>query len=302
MKVTNFFIKFYSLLYARKWLPSKACSLIRWMVRHLAWVCVPPCLEGRKRRVRHKKDIPVYVSFTSFPERINYVWQVVECMLRQTYLPEKIILWLSKDQFPDMSKIPESLTCRMNDIFEIRLVEGDIRSHKKYYYVSHEYPNKYVFLIDDDLYYSTDLLERTWETHIKHPDSIICNYGYIMTYSTEGKLRPYSQWKRNHAFSISEDLFFGSGGGTLLIPERMYKDMTNIDLALQLAPLADDVWLNTMARLSDYHIVIMANGTILPYQIKKKRKLSEINIEERLNDKQIDAVCCYYKDVFLKKP
>lgn len=59
------------------------------------------------------------------------------------------------------------------------MVNGDIKSHKKYLYVAMEYPNDYVFLIDDDMFYPSTLIERTWNAHINIPNSIICNYGYL---------------------------------------------------------------------------------------------------------------------------
>ena len=64
----------------------------------------------------------VIISFTSFPARINDVWKVVESLKNQSILPAKIILWLSKEQFPDGSGIPASLKDREGDIFEIRIV------------------------------------------------------------------------------------------------------------------------------------------------------------------------------------
>lgn len=293
MNKLDFYTKLYQSLYGRPWLPSKAWSCLRWLVRNLSWLRIPSYLK-KENRGKTSTEIPVYVSFTSFPERINYVWQVVECMYRQTYLPEKIILWLSKDQFPEMSTIPQSLTSRLSNRFEIRFVDGDIRSHKKYLYISREYPDRYVFLIDDDLYYPTDILEKTWKAHLKYPNSIISNYGYRMSFNADGTLKPYSQWKRNYSFSTIKNLFFGSGGGTLFVPERMDSDLTKEEIATKLTPLADDVWLNTMARSANYHVVMLDNGIILPYRIKKKRKLSTTNLEEGLNDRQIRAVIDYY--------
>ena len=75
-------------------------------------------------------------------------------MLHQTFLPKKIILWLSKEQF-DKKDLPDSLLSLENEVFEIRMVDGDIRSYKKSYYVLKEYPEDNVLLIDDDLFYPT---------------------------------------------------------------------------------------------------------------------------------------------------
>lgn len=89
-----------------------------------------------KKKVIYKGKIQknLIVSLTSFPARIEYVWMVVETIKRQTVLPEKIILWLSVDQFPSMESVPKTLLNEQNEMFEIRMVNDDIRSYKKYYY------------------------------------------------------------------------------------------------------------------------------------------------------------------------
>ena len=43
----------------------------------------------------------IIVSLTSFPGRINEVWICVESLMRQTFKPDAIELWLSLRQFPD---------------------------------------------------------------------------------------------------------------------------------------------------------------------------------------------------------
>ncbi len=218
--------------------------------------------------------------------------------MRQTYQPAKIILWLSKEQFPDGSGIPASLKDREGDIFEIRIVEGDIRSHKKYHYVSKEYPDSLVFLIDDDIYYPTDILERTMETHQNHPEAVICNYGYHMRYNDKGELVPYNEWPIEHSYSMDDDLFFGSGGGTLFKPSWLYKDLTNIELALKLTPIADDIWLNAMVSMVGCEKILLPNGKILPVFIKEDVKLATQNKEQNGNDKQLHGIITHYKNLW----
>ena len=234
------------------------------------------------------------VSFTSFPARISNVWQVVECMLHQTYLPEKIILWLSMEQFPSEDFVPESLRCRRSDRFDIRFVEGDIRSHKKYYYVLKEFPESFIFLIDDDIYYPTDLIEKSWKAHLAYPNRVICNYGYQIRYDTNDELLPYKKWIRSYRM-MTEDIFFGSGGGTLLSSSMLFKDVTNINLAQKLTPIADDIWLNAMANLAGIQKILLSNGMILPTNIKDNIKLASQNRDNDQNDVQLDAVIRYYK-------
>lgn len=268
-------------------------SPLRKMTRGVAYRVLPRYLEKRHRN-RLNSRCNIIVSFTSFPARINNVWQVVECMKRQTCKPAKILLWLSKDQFPTKESIPQSLYKREDDTFEIRMVDGDLRSHKKYYYVSKEFPDSLVFLIDDDIYYSSNLLERTMKAHEKNPHAVICNYGYLMTFQAEGKLNPYRKWKHNYSNSTSSQLFFGSGGGTLFRPSELYCDLTNIEKARQLTPLADDIWLNAMVRLADRPIVMLKHGLFLEVDNDKNVRLATENYSQDKNDEQLSNIIEYY--------
>ena len=63
-----------------------------------------------------------------------------------------VILWLSKEQFPDRSFIPNSLLSLEKRGLIIELCEGDLRSHKKYYYALRQYPNDIIITIDDMLF------------------------------------------------------------------------------------------------------------------------------------------------------
>lgn len=296
MNVLNLFVNSYSKL-KNYGMPFWLMTPARRFVRKIAFRYLPSYLNRPAIRSSNHCE-GLIVSFTSFPARINDVWQVVECMKRQSLLPEKIILWLSKDNFPTSESIPQSLWDRVDDLFTINLVDGDIRSHKKYYYASKEYPNKMIFLIDDDIYYDTDILNRSVKEYkIRGKKSIICNYGYQIKFNSVECL-PYSRWQAIDCKKIGKDLFFGSGGGTLFCPAEMYKDLTNINLALQLTPLADDIWLNSMALKAGLVKVILPNGPLLTVDIEDNVTLSSVNNGLGRNDEQIRAIKKYYGDIF----
>ena len=291
----NFYTKLYSYFYPRKWLPRKILAFGKSRLRKIANRRVPgylakPCHYSA---MVHKNLI---VSFTSFPERIDEVWQVVECVKRQSILPEKILLWLSEDQFSSKQSIPESLKVRIDDIFEVRWVKGNIRSHKKYYYVLEEYPHADVILIDDDIHYPTNMIEKLLKAKQDYPNSILCRYGYIMQYEKDGNLKSYKKWKHNYSTYNGENLFFGSGGGTLLRKKLLYPDVLNLNLSQKLVPTADDIWLNAMANLQRTNIVMLPAGRVLSFNTHNKGKLSLVNIAENQNDVQIGNVRKYYLD------
>lgn len=297
MTVLDLFTRLYGRLHSER-LYYRFLTPSRYVVRSLANHFLPNYLS-KPHRVTNKVIDGLIVSFTSFPARIDSVWQVVECLFRQTYLPEKIILWLSKEQFPSDKNLPESLRCRLNDRFEIRFVEGDIRSHKKYYYVCKNFPDKYIFLIDDDIYYHSRIIENTWNAHLQNHRAVICNYGYHIQVDKGHNIAPYMKWKRVYIHSDNTNLFFGSGGGTLFHPSMLYQDVLKIDLACRLTPIADDIWLNAMVRLQGTSILLLKNRLVLPIENKGDVKLADQNRIGNKNDEQIDNLNNYYgKNIF----
>ena len=307
MNLLNVLTAVYGKLHNYPGIPFWVLTPFRKITRGIANVLLPRYLSRPSYLVEYKgykpvwgeRDDKIIVSLTSFPERINYVWQVVVCMLSQTVLPEKILLWLSKEQFKSREDIPINLLKLENNIFQIKLVDGDIRSHKKYYYVLKEYPNDLIFLVDDDLYYPNDIIERSYIQHKRHPQSIISNYGYKVKFDSHGKHRPYSEWEYAYHGLEGHDCFFGSGGGTLLKVSMLSKQVTNLELALRLTPMADDIWLNAMSRLCRSTINILPFGEILPIKMKSKT-LSSQNNGQHQNDVQIGKVEKFFGRCFDK--
>lgn len=311
MNLLDILTRFYGILHSYNGVPFWVLTPFRRLTRAIANILLPKYLKAKNRRCGAKerrnvisctesgnkqKNNKIVVSLTSFPARINNVWQVIICMLNQTLLPDEIILWLSKEQFPTADTIPQSLRELEGDIFKIRMVDDDLRSHKKYYYISLEYVDANVFLIDDDIYYPSTLLEDTWTEYLKHENAVICNFGFHIKYNADGVMESYNTWIPCHEKSSDKNLFFGSGGGTLFQPSKMFKDLTNVELFTKLTPSADDIWLNAMARIAGMEIIIIRNGLILPIANKKNSKLSSVNVGMGQNDIQLKNVSTYYRD------
>ena len=303
MNRLNFFVKTYCLLRNYTNIPYWLLTPFRRLIRILANLFLPSYLL-KCTQLKYKQNTEVIVSLTSFPARITEVWQVIECMLRQSYKPQKIVLWLSKEQFPGLQNdIPATLRERESDIFEIRFVDGDIRSHKKYYYAACEYPDSLILLIDDDIYYPTDMIENLYKAHLRTPQSVICQYGYIMRYENDGRLMSYKNWEYVNYKTNDRALFFGSGGGTLFKPSVLYKDLINIELAMKLTPKADDIWLNAMTRLADVPILMQKPLMTLPVRCKgEKIELCTENVIGGGNDIQIQSVIDYYNGKLNRHP
>ena len=100
----------------------------------------------------------IIISLTTFPDRIDKTWLVVESLLNQTYKPSKIVLTLSLKQFSGVEALPKKLIEQQKRGLEILWTDDDIRSHKKYYYVMKKYPKHIVVTVDDDFLYSKGML------------------------------------------------------------------------------------------------------------------------------------------------
>lgn len=291
-------LRFYTYLYGYthkyKRLPVWFLTPIRRVLRTIANKRLKKFFDQTPLDLTKPIEDNLIISLTSFPARINYVYLTVESLLRQTVLPCKIILWLSNDQFKNKGEIPLRLKQLENNLFEIRFVDGDIRSHKKYYYTFKEYPDSKVVLVDDDIIYSDRLIENLLEAKKKNPGAIISRFAFKILRNTDGTLQPYNSWPLILKKGIYNDCFLGTGAGTLIEPSMLYKDALNIDLATKLTPIADDIWINAMIRLSGKSIFISSYDNFLPTLITDNESLYDMNQGENQNDIQLKAINDYY--------
>lgn len=298
MDTLNLLTKTYGCL-RNYWMPNCVMAVPRKTIRTFANWILPKYLSksSEYRGVRADK---VIVSFTSFPARIADVWMVVESLKRQYVRPEKIILWLSEVQFPKRASIPESLWCREDDSFEIRMVKEDIRSHKKYYYVMSEFPEYTFITCDDDVFYNPYMISHLITTSTKYPRCVVANISAKMLFDKNGNILPYTQWDRSLLQYASESRFQIGVGGVLYPPHSLHELTLEKELFMKLTPLADDIWLNTMARLNKTPVVQSSN-TLISLPIKNDApKLSSVNKGlENKNDSQIKMVKNYLKEVGL---
>ena len=238
----------------------------------------------------------IICSITSFPGRIDKIWVSLETILRQSYKPDKIILWLAESQFPDRH-LPDSLLKLEERGLSIRYVDDDLRSHKKYFYALQEYKDDLVILLDDDLYYPEGLIQNLIDMSIANPHAICATRVHKMTYKKD-ELLPYKRWIHNYnknGFFSDSNLFFTSGAGTLIPPGAFNNDVFNDTIFKNICFLADDVWLNFQARKNGTKII--SNNRYDKDEIStpssQNEKLVTSNVAEGGNDKQISEVKKY---------
>lgn len=208
-----------------------------WFVKHSS---------GRGLNVK-PRDEEYIISLTSFPPRICYVHIAIETLMRQTFKPDRIILWLAESQFPE-KELPDNLTRLEKWGLTIRWCD-DLRSHKKYHYALQEYPNANIILADDDVFYPRDMLAALVKEHKKCPKDIIASIG-IQIHPNLSALP--SDWiapalKKTRS---SNKVQAYSGQGTLYPAHCFPQEIFQKEKAIELAASADDLWLQAMSLLA----------------------------------------------------
>ena len=283
-------------------------SVLRAIIRLAANIVLPIYLIVSSHNKNYsiapsKNKTHIIVSLTSFPARIQKIWMVIETLLRQTVRPDRIILWLSKEQFDSFNQLPKQLVQLQNRGLEIIFVDGNIRSHKKYVYAMSNYLEDIIITVDDDIFYPTYVVKRLIETHISHPKDVITNIAHRIRFDSSKNLLPYNLWEQNIMIPNYAEMVFQVGvGGVLYPPHCVHKDICNTELSLKYCPFGDDIWLFAMCRLNGTVIrTSTATYTPLPIINRNDYSLSKDNLQGR-NDQQILQLIKYCIDNYNQNP
>lgn len=251
-------------------------------------------LEAEKRSPR------LIVSLTSFPARICSVSQVVKQMMIQTVKPDEIILWLSEDQFPGREQeLPQALLNLRAYGLTIRWCPGDIRSYKKFLPAMKEFPDDLIIILDDDLVYPVDFVEKLYAAHQHSPNAIIASRVHEIGRDEQGKIKPYGTWKKQCAYDIGKtrpDWFFTGGAGTLFPPHAFGETLFDEKLIQEICPWADDIWLNIHAVMNHVPIVNTAlNCKLARIDGTQEECLQNINWGPNGNDVQLEQMLAHFR-------
>ena len=132
------------------------------------------------------------VSLTTFPLRIGKVHLTIQSILRQSRPADRILLWLSKEEFPEEAQLPANLLRLKEKGLDIRFCDN-IRSFKKVFYTAQEFENDVIVTADDDALYPENWLEGLWDTHEKYPGCVCCYRAHEITFEG-GRVAPYQEW------------------------------------------------------------------------------------------------------------
>ncbi len=192
-------------------------------------------------------DKGIILSMTSYPKRIGSVSKVIERLFYQSIKASKILLWLSLCEFPEKEKnLPRELVdIEGKNGFEICWVEENLRSHKKYYHAFQKYKDYIIITVDDDICYSSTMVEELLNSYVQFPNAISARNVRIMLRHAD-RIADYELWDGNsEGYKKSERMdLCAIGWGGVLYPPHIYRDRWFDTEAIEsLSPDQDDLWL-----------------------------------------------------------
>ena len=242
----------------------------------------------------------VIISLTSYGRRVKSVLPfTIISLLKQTYKPDKIILWLNENYWNN-ENLPISLLKLKKYGLEVCFC-NDIKSYKKLIPTLNAYPNDVIITVDDDVYYRRDVVKLLIEAYRQDPSRIYTHRAHQILLSETGQLKPYNDWIMNISGSIGRSVFPTGVGGCLYKRSLLYSDICKENLFMKLSPKADDVWFyfmevlqHTQCAVLPYRGIMFIPLDALYQYFHANSSLSASNCKDSQNDVQIRNVMAHY--------
>ncbi|MBT2588229.1 hypothetical protein [Arthrobacter sp. ISL-95] len=231
------------------------------------------------------------VSMTSYGRRLGIVAHALESIAAGSMRPARMILWVDEPDF-EVATYPMLQRLQRRGLEILRC--EDFGPHKKYFPYCREFAQDHVnlALADDDLMYPRRWLEVLLRTSGELHEIPAYRAHRMRTDATRSTLANYNSWAPAPTGSTSHANFFTGGAGVLLPPRFQSVIREAGTLFLELAPRADDIWLNALAIRHGYRrrVVDAAGQHLTIYPRSQEHALHNENVSEGKNDTQLAAV------------
>lgn len=219
----------------------------------------------------------VVVSMTSFPAAITFAIDAVKSLLRGSVLPDKLVLYLTFEQFGD-SGVPEELLdmAKTNPVFEVRDYGRDIRSYRKLIPALIDFPEAIIVTVDDDVNYNKNMLRDLLRLHEQYPDAVIAHRAKRILPDSPYRKWPRYNWHRflRRKINYRYDSLQTGVGGVLYPPHSLNEEMMDVDTFTAIAPTADDLWFWAAGVANGTKVLPVPYGYSRPRGLHKPRVLT----------------------------
>ena len=110
---------------------------------------------------KSNRKVKLVCTLTTFPDRIDSVQYTIKTLFQQSMRPDRIVLWLAEEEFPD-KQLPQSVLDLQKQGLEVRYC-NNLFGHKRYYkLIEEQKADECIVLFDDDILFPKYLLERLY--------------------------------------------------------------------------------------------------------------------------------------------
>lgn len=217
----------------------------RWFKLPFIWKLKIDYITHHSKK-KHQLPAPLIVSLTSYPVRFKTLPKTLKCLLNQSVIPDKVVLWIA---FEDEKYLTKEIKEFSN--LEIRFCEN-LNSYKKIIPALQEFKDAFIVTADDDLYYRFNWLEELVTAFNGNYNEVICHRAHKIVLNENNLPMPYLNWEHPKSETNSEKLIFPTcGAGALFPPKIFFNAVMNKHLFQALCPTADDIWLWWMVRMNN---------------------------------------------------
>jgi len=181
------------------------------------------------------------ISLTSHPARFATLHIALDQLLNQQLIPKKIYLNIAQS---DISKLPTRIKeLESGGVLKINSC-SDLGPGKKLIPTLKLEENLPIVVVDDDLFFETDLTMKLLVQHHLSPKNVVAKRVHKIIYEANGSIASYSKWIKNYSLSNgpASDLFPTSGAGTLYKKEFFHPDVMDEESYKALSLHTDDLW------------------------------------------------------------
>jgi hypothetical protein len=190
-----------------------------------------------KKQKTYLPNLPgVVLSLTTKPGREKDVLLTLESLLNQWLKPEKIVLWLSMEEF-DPNNLPTSFHQLQKRGIEIHFIKYNVKSYNKLLPALKAFPDHIIITADDDILYPDWWVQKMYAKWQENPAVITAYRCFTIDEDIASR-----NWKLAQSDAPSRLNFPTGVSGILYFPGCFSGDVTRKDLFQELCPTEDDLW------------------------------------------------------------
>ena len=247
------------------------------------------------------------ISMTSYPARINGIYDVFISLLYQTadISSYQCFLTLAKEEFINGEKdLPVDIQILIINGWVKLIWYHNIYSHKKLIPLILMYPNNDILIVDDDIIRTKNFIEIFQKEHKIYPNDIIGGT-FVYFYDNQLEMKRLSGYRGENSREMNSvpNIIFqtarpANGFGGVLYPKHTFTDKRffNESLYMKLSPTSDECWqyaFNIIENkiLRQTSVIIDNSINFVKGSQKIKTSLHKVNKDNysRINDALINS-------------